>query len=204
MEPGSRRRYSPAFPIECVRQTADNFVLSISETSAVGVELLAPWALSGFGVDQQHIQPNLLPCSPHTAFEDVPDVELTADLLNVRRLVFVGKGGIASDYYTSGDSRQKHSQVFGDSVGEIFLPQIARSVRKGEDDDRQRRFRRRRLRRLLSISAGGDVRRRWSLRSGGHTHFGGRRSRGAGEPHPPRRDPHTCRRDNAGGDRRAS
>jgi len=107
-------------------QIVGDLLLCVGEVGAIGVELFRPNAGPSLGVDQQHIQRNLFTSSSNIAFEDITDPELTADLLSVDGHTLIRKGGIASDYHTSGDLREIGGQVFGDAICEIFLGRIVR------------------------------------------------------------------------------
>ena len=99
---------------------------AFAQVRTIGVELVGPEMRAAFGIDQLRVDPNLVTRPPDTAFEDIANTELAADLLYVDRLALVGKGGGAGDHKASGDPRQIGRQIVGDPVGEIFLVGIAR------------------------------------------------------------------------------
>ena len=60
---------------------------------------------SGLRIDQLGIYADVLAGPLDTSFEDVAHTELTADLLGIDRLAFVGKCGVARDHQAPLDSR---------------------------------------------------------------------------------------------------
>ena len=76
---------------------------------------------SAFGVYQLDIYFDLIASPPHTAFEDIANAELAADLLCVDGLTLLGKRRVVRDHEASRDPGEIGGQIIGDPIGEILL-----------------------------------------------------------------------------------
>jgi hypothetical protein len=101
LDPANRCLYE--FNIESPCETPGDFVLSLGQVGAIGVEPICPKLRAAFAIDQLHVDPNLVTNPPHAAFEDVADAELTANLLRVHGFSLVGKSRVAGDYEAAGN-----------------------------------------------------------------------------------------------------
>jgi len=82
--------------VESSGEAAGDFALRVREVSAVGFEPIGPQVGAVFGVDQLHVDSDLVAGPPHAAFEDIADAELAPDLLHIDARALVGKGGVAA------------------------------------------------------------------------------------------------------------
>ena len=116
------------FKIERSRETSDDLTLRLRDIAAIGVEPVGLSMGAALRLDQLSIDLNPVAQPPYTAFEDIVDAELAADLPHVNGFALVGEGSGAGDYKATGNPREVTSQVIGDPVSEIFLVRFVRST----------------------------------------------------------------------------
>src|SRR5438132_179278 len=72
-------------PLERAGNARRNLVLHGEQIADVAVEALGPEMRAGLGVDQLDVDPDLMAGSLNTAFQNIADAQLAADLLGVDR-----------------------------------------------------------------------------------------------------------------------
>ena len=77
------------FGLEPGDQGLGNFVLEGKNVGQVAVVALGPYVVAGGGVDQLGGNANTLAAFTDTAFDNVTNAEIVADVMDVRRLSFV-------------------------------------------------------------------------------------------------------------------
>jgi hypothetical protein len=92
---------------------------------------------AALAVDELRGDPDPRADLAHAPFQDIADVQPTAQLAHLDRPALVGEGRVAGEDEQPGDLREIGDQVLGDTVAEIFLLGIAAHV-----DERQHRDRR--------------------------------------------------------------
>ena len=75
-----------------------NIILNRKDISELAVVALGPDMSSGGGLDQLRRHPHAVGSLAHTAFQDIPHTEFSADILDRSRLAFVGEARIAGDH----------------------------------------------------------------------------------------------------------
>ena len=91
--------------------------------------------LSCRGIDQLRGDPHLVVRLAYAAFQHVLHPQLSAHVLHLHRLAFVGEGRVTSDDKEAGDLREVRRNVFGDAVAEILLLGIITHVGEGQHDN---------------------------------------------------------------------
>ena len=94
---GAARLSDDELRIQRVSQARDDFVLHIEEIGQRLVEPLGPEMIARFGIDELHVHAHAVSAALNTAFEDIANVQLAADLLQIDVLAFIGEGGVAPD-----------------------------------------------------------------------------------------------------------
>ena len=77
--------------IERPRKTASDLALSFRQIPAIGVEPVRPNMRAAFGIDQLHVDQNLIATSTHAAFHDIANPQITPVLFRIDSFAFVGK-----------------------------------------------------------------------------------------------------------------
>ena len=95
----------------------------------------------GVGLDQLGADADLVARSPDAAFQHIAHSKLAADLLCLGGPVPIGERGVARNDEHVREPRQIGRQVLGDSIGKILLFSIVTQIRKGQNYDRQARWR---------------------------------------------------------------
>ena len=72
----------------------------------------------------------------YAAFQGVAYAQFASHVLDIRRLAFVGEGGVAGDDKEAGDAGEICGEDFGDAVAEVVLFGIFAHVVEWQHDDR--------------------------------------------------------------------
>ena len=115
---------------------AGHLVLDLEDVREVAIEALGPEMMSGCRFHQLRRDPHPRACFADAPFQHVADAEVTADLLDARRLALVGHDRIARDHAQLLEAGQLRDQVLGETVGEVVLLGIAAEVRERQHGDR--------------------------------------------------------------------
>src|SRR6516164_5826498 len=84
------------------------------------------------GVDQLARDTNAIIGLPNTALQDVSHAKLRSHVADIDGLALVGKRGVARNDEEPSLSGEARDDVFGETVGEIFLVRIAAHVLERE------------------------------------------------------------------------
>ena len=123
--------------LERVHDLSRELVLNVKDVGQLAVESICPDMSAGERIDQLRRHPDAVSRLSHAALEHIADAEIARDLGNEHRLVLVGEGRVASDHVQLGQFRQVGDDVFGDSVGKIFLLGVAAHVLERQHGDRR-------------------------------------------------------------------
>src|SRR6516164_7744589 len=127
------------FKVKGPRKTAGDLALGFSQVPPVRLEPVCPNMRAAFGIDELHVDLDLVAGPACAAFDDITDTEFAADLLYVGGFALIGEGSIAGDHKAAGNWRQIRRQIISDTVGEVFLVRVPQQVLKGQYYKRQAR-----------------------------------------------------------------
>ena len=119
-----------------VDDASGQLVLNHEEVGERPVVALGPDLAAGSGVDQAHGRPQPTAVTVETAFEHVPDAELSTNLARIVRLVSVGKAGAATDDEHA-RLGQRADDVANHAVGQPSDTLLAGTILEWQDSDRR-------------------------------------------------------------------
>jgi hypothetical protein len=91
--------------------------------------------LASLGLDQLRSDTDAVAGFAQAAFEHIAHTQLTADLLHIDRLAFVGEARITGDDEQRRIARQCGDHVLGDAVSEVFLLRVAAHILERQHRD---------------------------------------------------------------------
>src|SRR5215813_3609515 len=89
----------------------------------------------GLGVNQLHIDPQLIGCFLNAALENVRYAKLLRDLGNIVRFAVIALRGSARNYFQIRDASQARQDFILDALGEIGVVWIVTQVVKRKNGD---------------------------------------------------------------------
>src|ERR1700722_8364085 len=123
--------------VERIGEPRHGLVLHIEQVGERLVEPLCPEMVARFGVDELDIDPHAISAPLDATFEDVADVQFTADLLQIDVLAFISEGGVAPDHDGVPYPWQVGREALRDPVDEMLMGRVAAEIGEGQDDDRE-------------------------------------------------------------------
>src|SRR6266508_3847551 len=98
-----------------------DLVLHGKNVLQVAVIPLGPYVKPACRVKELRCDPDATPRFANTAFQHIAHPELSADLLHLHRLAFVGEDRIPRDDKETRDLREISNEIFSNAVTEILL-----------------------------------------------------------------------------------
>ncbi len=89
------------------------------------------------GFDQLHGNPDAVAGFLHTAFQQIGDPQLPADIDGIGHAVLEGKSGIARDHEERANARKRRGYRLDDAIGEKILRGIAGHIVERQHRDRR-------------------------------------------------------------------
>src|SRR5205085_7568202 len=99
-------------------------ILQIEDVFEIAIELVRPDVRVRRRINQLAGHTNPFSRLAYAAFQHIASAKLTADLLDVDGLSFVGETRISRDYEQQFRARQSRDDILDHAVGEIFLFRI--------------------------------------------------------------------------------
>ena len=94
---------------------------------------VGPKVAPGACINQLRRYAHVLIGALYAALDDVANIEILSHLPDVRGLVLVGEGGIASHDHKVGKLGQPRDQLLGNSIGKVLLIVSGTHVVKGQN-----------------------------------------------------------------------
>src|SRR5260370_21237026 len=109
-----------------------NFILNRENVGQIAVVAVGPDVIPRFSLDEVGSNADPIGGLAHAAFEHITHAELSADLLHIDRLAFIGKRRVPGDDEQRGIMRKSGDDVFGYTIGDELLLGVATHIGEGQ------------------------------------------------------------------------
>jgi hypothetical protein len=120
---------------ECSGDGPRDVVTNCENVTHFPVIAFGPNVTSGACINQLSSYTHVLIGALYAALDDVANIEILSYLADVRWLVLVGQGGIASHDDKVGKFGQPRDQLLGNSIGKVLLVVSGTHIAKGQNSD---------------------------------------------------------------------
>src|SRR6185437_7671135 len=118
------------------RDAVSDFILHREDVANRAVIMFGPEMTTGYCIDELCADAQLLAGPAYAAFENVTHAKLSRDLFHIDRAILVNERRVAGDDEQPADTRQPGDQVFGHTVGEVFLIGAVAHIVEWQHSDR--------------------------------------------------------------------
>ena len=118
-----------------------NLVLQRENIAEFAIIAIGPDVIACGSIDQLRSDPYAVAVLAHAALQHIAHAQFAGHALHVNRFSLVGERRIASDDKKPVEFRQTRDDVFGNTVGEVFLLGVAAHVREWQHGNRRPRTR---------------------------------------------------------------
>src|SRR5260370_20366110 len=109
-----------------------NFILNRENVGQIAVVAVGPDVIPRFSLDELGSNADPIGGLAEAAFEHITHAEISADLLHIDRLAFIGKRRVPGDDEQRGIMRKSGDDVFGYTIGDELLLGVATHIGEGQ------------------------------------------------------------------------